>query len=85
MNRKVIRAPSRFRWKRSNVCYWCGRRLNHKLNDPQQKTREHLYPRGLGGNGAHKNIVAACRECNTRRWRSMDWVPFWKKGRQPND
>lgn len=82
MNRKIIRAPRRFSWHKSRACYWCGRRLNRKTNDPRQKTREHLYPRGLGGNGAHKNVVAACRECNTRRNHSMEWVPFWKTAKR---
>ena len=52
-------------WKRriaSGVCFYCRRAVGAKL-----LTMDHLVPLGRGGRSARGNVVAACKDCNTRK------------------
>ena len=52
-------------WKRrisSGECFYCRRRVGAKL-----LTMDHVVPLGRGGRSARGNVVAACKECNTRK------------------
>src|SRR3990172_3618165 len=81
----------RFRYPRSQVCYWCGCQLvylskrkkaewqHYKIPmPPNMATREHLVPLGRGGPGGKANLVAACYECNHKRGADMTWTPHYK-------
>jgi 5-methylcytosine-specific restriction endonuclease McrA len=41
-------------------CYYCDRPLSRR-----SKTRDHMQPRSRNGSNSSKNIVDACRTCNT--------------------
>lgn len=43
-------------------CMYCGDRFPISL-----LTRDHVKPRSLGGGDSWKNVVTACRACNTRK------------------
>ena len=52
-------------WKRrisSGECFYCRHRVGAKL-----LTMDHVVPLGRGGRSARGNVVAACKECNTRK------------------
>lgn len=48
--------------KFEKVCFFC-----EKSFDDAEKTREHIWPRVLGGPNSRPNIVACCYECNNDR------------------
>lgn len=80
----TIPAPKKAAWKKARACYWCGRRVVYGAgNEPTTASREHLVPRSTGGNGGQRNIVVACRECNSRRGSDMDWVPYADRAGAP--
>ena len=62
-------------WKRrisTGICYYCRRHVGARL-----LTMDHIVPLGRGGRSRRGNVVAACKECNTRK-RSL--VPVeWKE------
>jgi 5-methylcytosine-specific restriction endonuclease McrA len=73
--RRYIKRPPRFHiaFNRRNVfrrdnhtCQYCG----HVGGD---LTLDHVIPRSKGGKNSWENIVAACRECNSRK---RDRTPF---------
>lgn len=41
-------------------CFYCDRQLSRR-----KKTRDHVQPRSRNGSNSPKNIVDACRSCNT--------------------
>lgn len=45
------------------VCFWCS--IQGKKLSPQDRTRDHLIPLGMGGND--NKTVFACRTCNEER------------------
>ena len=52
-------------WKRkcsSGRCYYCGAAVN-----PGELTMDHLIPLTRGGRSVKANLVAACKECNSRK------------------
>ncbi|MBU4263236.1 MAG: HNH endonuclease [Proteobacteria bacterium] len=52
-------------WKNkiaAGICYYCGRKFPLK-----ELTMDHLIPLARGGTSSKGNIVAACKECNTRK------------------
>ena len=52
-------------WKRRiavGVCYYCRRRVGHRA-----LTMDHLVPLGRGGRSTRGNVVACCKDCNTRK------------------
>lgn len=52
-------------WKRriaDGVCYYCSRRVGHRA-----LTMDHLVPLGRGGRSTRGNVVACCKDCNTRK------------------
>lgn len=63
------------------ACWWCGRTLaGSRSQSPRAKTREHIVPKSRGGSAKAGNIRAACRQCNTSRGDSMQWIPWIKHG-----
>jgi 5-methylcytosine-specific restriction endonuclease McrA len=56
------------------LCYWCFTGLHEGApsTDPQQSTADHRVPLHAGGRTVPGNIVAACRDCNTRRHPEMN-------------
>jgi 5-methylcytosine-specific restriction endonuclease McrA len=41
-------------------CFYCDKQLSR-----QKKTRDHMQPRSRNGSNAPRNIVDACRDCNS--------------------
>lgn len=44
------------------ICYYCGEHFPAK-----KLTMDHLLPVARGGSSSKGNIVACCKECNTRK------------------
>ena len=62
-------------WKRrvsDGVCYYCRRRVGAKA-----LTMDHLVPLGRGGSSVRGNVVAACKDCNTRKQSRYVGAPTW--------
>ena len=66
-------------YKQKGRCYWCKcPMVLGGNNEPSSATREHLIPQSQGGKSFVKrnrrrvrNVVAACKRCNSER-KSMD-------------
>ena len=52
-------------------CHWCGERLAHPLRAAEAglepMTLDHVLPASTGAPMGIRNIVPACRRCNTNR------------------
>ncbi len=44
------------------ICYYCG-----KLSEPRDLTMDHIVPLARGGRSTKDNLVACCKDCNTRK------------------
>jgi len=52
-------------WKKKiakGICYYCGRKFK-----PSELTMDHVVPLSRGGDSEKINIVACCKECNTKK------------------
>jgi 5-methylcytosine-specific restriction endonuclease McrA len=52
-------------WKRRlarGICHYCGRRF-----PARELTMDHVVPIARGGKTTKGNVVACCKECNTRK------------------
>ena len=60
----------------SGLCYYCGRKFAYK-----QLTMDHLVPLARGGRSTKDNLVAACKECNTKKksMLSVEWEEYLDK------
>ncbi len=47
-------------WKAGGRCYYCRKNIRQA-----SFVLEHVYPLKLGGAHSYKNVVLACRQCNT--------------------
>ena len=52
-------------------CKVCCKILNHKPNDPDQATVDHVIPISRGGKNIVKNLQLLCRICNTARGETL--------------
>ena len=59
------------RFEAAPVCEWCHVALYapapHGAARHDDRTRDHVIPRGRGGMDVQDNVVAACRLCNNLR------------------
>lgn len=46
----------------SGLCHYCRRQFK-----PKELTMDHLTPVARGGTSSKGNLVAACKECNTKK------------------
>ncbi|MBW1901123.1 MAG: HNH endonuclease [Deltaproteobacteria bacterium] len=46
----------------NGVCFYCNREVGR-----EQLTMDHVVPLSRGGKSRKGNIVAACKECNTKK------------------
>ena len=64
--REKARALRKTAWWRRRIqrgiCAYCGRTV-----PPATLTMDHIVPVARGGQSAKGNVVAACKECNTRK------------------
>lgn len=65
-------------WKRKRakgICYYCGKKF-----PPRELTMDHRVPLVRGGKSTKGNLVAACKECNTKKkYRLlMEWEEYLK-------
>lgn len=44
------------------LCHYCGRDVGH-----ENLTMDHIVPLSRGGRSSKANIVAACKDCNTKK------------------
>jgi len=63
-------------WKRQlakGVCHYCGRAF-----PARELTMDHIVPIARGGKTTKGNVVACCKECNTRKKMQlpMEWEDF---------
>ena len=63
-------------WKRrisTGICYYCRRQVG-----PAALTMDHIVPLGRGGTSVRSNVVAACKDCNTRKQSllSIEWLEY---------
>jgi len=84
MTKKYYNNTSKVSFSRFNVhlrdsfkCQYCG--TQDKYND---LTMDHILPRSQGGKATWKNIVTACKPCNTKKNDTI-WKPK-SKPREPN-
>lgn len=57
------------------LCYICGIPLDFSMQDKHSKfTREHIWPRSLGGESIIENLLPACGKCN--HLRKMDYATW---------
>ncbi|WP_444549576.1 HNH endonuclease [Candidatus Magnetomonas plexicatena] len=58
------------------VCYYCGLKF-----PATELTMDHLIPLSKGGMSARENIVAACRNCNTKKnsQLTVDWTEYMER------
>mgnify|MGYP003322086410 CR=1 FL=1 len=52
-------------WKNlrgNGKCHYCGRRFS-----PKELTMDHIVPLARGGTSSKSNIVACCKECNSKK------------------
>jgi CRISPR/Cas system Type II protein with McrA/HNH and RuvC-like nuclease domain len=47
------------------VCVYCGTDLRDA--PPSEVTLDHLKPRSKGGDNSNRNLITACRSCNSAR------------------
>jgi 5-methylcytosine-specific restriction endonuclease McrA len=54
------------RWWQQKIskgtCYYCGAQIK-----PRELTMDHVVPLARGGRSTKDNLVACCKECNTRK------------------
>lgn len=57
------------------ACYYCNREVGRK-----QLTMDHVVPLSRGGKSTKGNIVAACKECNTKKkyLLPIEWEEYLK-------
>lgn len=56
-------------WKNlvaKGVCHYCGNKVL-----PEEITMDHVVPLALGGKSEKTNIVACCKDCNTKKKDSL--------------
>lgn len=61
-------------------CAFCRRKLTN-TRSPFDLTLDHLLPRALGGDHSIKNLVTACRSCNSRKG-ARSWKTWGTKKQQ---
>lgn len=57
----------------SFMCAYCGRDLRNA--SARDVTLDHLLPRSKGGKHSSRNLVTACRSCNSARG-NRPWVDY---------
>jgi 5-methylcytosine-specific restriction endonuclease McrA len=64
--REKARKLRKSQWWRDRLnqglCHYCGRKFA-----AGQLTMDHIVPLARGGLSTHGNIVASCKECNTKK------------------
>lgn len=60
--RRLRRTQWWMRKIQEGVCYYCGRKAGRT-----ELTMDHIIPLSRGGYSKKGNIVAACKECNTKK------------------
>lgn len=58
-------------WKRrvaAGVCHYCGRQVGAKA-----LTLDHVVPLIRGGRSVRANMVAACKDCNSKKQSLLAW------------
>ena len=58
------------------ICYYCG-----GIFKPGDLTMDHIVPLARGGRSSKDNIVACCKECNTRKKTLLpiEWEEYMNK------
>jgi len=71
-------------WKRriaAGICHYCGRSVG-----PRALTLDHVVPLIRGGRSVRANMVASCKECNSRKQSLLPWEwDAYLAARSPSD
>lgn len=72
-------------WKRrlsEGRCYYCGEKFL-----PKDLTMDHIVPLIRGGKSTKGNIVAACKECNSRKKHMLpsEWEEYLERIKSSED
>ena len=70
--RKLRKSQWWYRQKARGICHYCGKKFH-----PRDLTMDHIVPLTRGGKSTKGNIVAACKECNTKKKYLLPWE--WKE------
>ncbi len=70
--RKLRKSQWWYRLRARGVCHYCGRKF-----PPKELTMDHVIPLIRGGKSTKGNIVAVCKECNTKKKYLLPWE--WKE------
>lgn len=59
----------------TGICYFCGRHFR-----PGELTMDHLVPLARGGTSSKGNLVACCKECNSKKKSLLpyEWDEYMK-------
>jgi len=80
---REIRESQWWKNRRGNgVCYYCHRRF-----PPKELTMDHIVPIIRGGYSNHSNIVACCKECNSKKsyLLPIEWQEYVNSLSAPSD
>lgn len=72
-------------WKRriaAGLCYYCRRKVGRA-----KLTMDHIVPMGRGGRSIRGNVVATCKECNTRKQSLLpvEWQEYLRSLDAPSE
>ncbi len=74
------------RWWKNRLaqgrCHYCNGSF-----PPDELTMDHIVPVTRGGKASRNNVVACCKECNSRKkyLLPMEWEEFLEKARQNDE
>jgi 5-methylcytosine-specific restriction protein A len=59
----------------AGICYYCGKHCK-----PGELTMDHIVPLARGGRSTKDNLVACCKECNTRKktMLPLEWEEYMR-------
>lgn len=69
-------------YMQKNRCHYCGTGMTRRDNSPTMATVDHIVPRISGGRNNRKNIVAACKWCNSSKG-ALDALQYLKLRDRP--
>ncbi|HEC31051.1 MAG TPA: HNH endonuclease [Deltaproteobacteria bacterium] len=66
--RKLRNSQWWHRKRARGICHYCRRKFH-----PRELTMDHIVPLIRGGKSTKGNIVAVCKECNTKKKYLLPW------------
>ena len=62
--------------RHNNLCWYCGKEM-----EPNQLTKDHVFPRSKGGDNDMDNIIMVCKSCNSGKGKMdlFEWYATVRK------